>query len=234
MCLSNGDFARLRWAGRLTARPARDIRSAMSAALTVEREQVETKPPKRQPAAAHRDRFALDEGSPFLLLAAAVVQHARMDQTHRCASNCKEAGSVQTTHDLGATLSHGAPHEGPGVGRRVARLGRVRCRAGRSDPSPAQGLAAVKPPQRATPARISAVDRPPITLTRGDDSGRGCLAFEFEAGRAAGEDLAPSRVLRLRLRRPIGCWFRCCGMSRCGCPHINHDLMPPVLGWSAL
>jgi len=48
---------------------------------------------------------------------------------------------VQTSHDLGATLSHGAPHEGPGVGRRVARLVRVRCREGRSVPSPAQGLA---------------------------------------------------------------------------------------------
>jgi hypothetical protein len=77
-------------ADRLTARPARDIRSAMSAVMTVEREQVETKPPKRQPAAAHQDRFALDEVSPFLLLAAAVVQHARMDQTHRCSSNCKK------------------------------------------------------------------------------------------------------------------------------------------------
>ena len=75
---------------RLTARPARDIRSAMSAAMTVEREQDETKPPKRQPAAAHQDRFALDEISPFLLLAAAVVQHARMDQTHRCSSNCQK------------------------------------------------------------------------------------------------------------------------------------------------
>jgi hypothetical protein len=62
----------------------------MSAVMTVEREQVETKPPKRQPAAAHQDRFALDEVSPFLLLAAAVVQHARMDQTHRCSSNCKK------------------------------------------------------------------------------------------------------------------------------------------------
>ena len=136
----------------------------MSAALTVEREQVETELAKRQPAAAHQDRFALDAVSPFLLLAAAVVQHARMDQTHRCASNCKEAGSVQTTHDLGATLSHGAPHEGPGVGRRVARLLRVRGREGRSDPSPARGLAVVKPPQRATPARILAVDFPPIIL----------------------------------------------------------------------
>ncbi|HKW95440.1 MAG TPA: hypothetical protein VJX92_26375 [Methylomirabilota bacterium] len=61
----------------------------MSAAITVEREQFETKPPKRQPAVAHEDRFALDEVSPFLLLAAAVVQHARMDQTHRCSSNCE-------------------------------------------------------------------------------------------------------------------------------------------------
>lgn len=79
-----------RWADRLTARPARDTRSAMSSALTVEREQVETKPAKRQPPAAHQDRFALDEVSPFLLLAAAVVQHARMDQTHRCSSNCQK------------------------------------------------------------------------------------------------------------------------------------------------
>ena len=74
----------------MTARPAREIRSAMSAALTVEREQVETELAKRQPAAAHQDRFALDAVSPFLLLAAAVVQHARMDQTHRCASNRKK------------------------------------------------------------------------------------------------------------------------------------------------
>ena len=37
----------------------------------------ETKPPKRQLAATHEDRFALDEVSPFVLLAAAVRQARR-------------------------------------------------------------------------------------------------------------------------------------------------------------
>ncbi len=79
-------------AARLTARPARDTRSPMSAVLTGEREQVDTKPPKRQPAFAHEDRVALNEDSPFLLLAAAVVQQARVDHTHRCSANCKRCG----------------------------------------------------------------------------------------------------------------------------------------------
>jgi hypothetical protein len=86
-----------RWADRLTARPARDMRSAMSAALTVKRKEAETRPPKRQPAAAHEDRFALDEVSPFLLLAVAVIQHARMDHTHRCSSNCKKPDQCRRT-----------------------------------------------------------------------------------------------------------------------------------------
>jgi hypothetical protein len=65
----------------------------MSAALIVAGgKRVETKPPKRQPAAAHEDRFALDEVSPFLLLAAAVVQQARVDQTHHCSPNCTRCG----------------------------------------------------------------------------------------------------------------------------------------------
>jgi hypothetical protein len=64
----------------------------MSAVLTGEREQVDTKPPKRQAAFAHEDRVALNEDSPFLLLAAAVVQQARVDQTHRCSANCKRCG----------------------------------------------------------------------------------------------------------------------------------------------
>lgn len=76
-------------ADRLTACLTHDTRSAMSAVLTGEREQVDTKPPKRQPAFAHEDRVALNEDSPFLLLAAAVVQQARVDQTHRCSANCK-------------------------------------------------------------------------------------------------------------------------------------------------
>jgi len=74
----------------LTAHPARDSRSAMSAVLTVGGKQVDTKPPKRQPAFAHEDRVALNEDSPFLLLAAAVVQQARVDQSHRCSSYCKK------------------------------------------------------------------------------------------------------------------------------------------------
>jgi hypothetical protein len=64
----------------------------MSAVLTVARKQVETKPPKRQPAFALEDRAALNEDSPFLLLAGAVVQQARVDQTHRCSSNCTRCG----------------------------------------------------------------------------------------------------------------------------------------------
>jgi hypothetical protein len=71
---------------------ARDTRSAMSAALIVEGQQIETKPPKRQPALALKDRFALDEVSPFLLLTGAVVQQARVDQVHHCSSNCKRSG----------------------------------------------------------------------------------------------------------------------------------------------
>jgi hypothetical protein len=73
----------------LTAHPAHDTRSAMSAVLTGERDQVDTKPPKRQPAVAHEDRAALNEDSPFLLLAAAVVQQARVDWAHHSSSNCK-------------------------------------------------------------------------------------------------------------------------------------------------
>ncbi len=64
----------------------------MSAALIVEGKQVETKPPKRQPAFPLEDRFALDEVSPFLLLAAAVVRQARVDPTQHCSSNCERCG----------------------------------------------------------------------------------------------------------------------------------------------
>ncbi|HKX02388.1 MAG TPA: hypothetical protein VJX71_07795 [Methylomirabilota bacterium] len=64
----------------------------MSGVLTGEQEQVDTKPPKRQPAVAHEDCFALNEISPFLLLAAAVVQQARVDQTHLCSSSCTRRG----------------------------------------------------------------------------------------------------------------------------------------------
>ena len=74
----------------LTARPAPDTCSAMSAALTVEGTQVETKPPKRQLAAAHENRSGVDEVSRFVLLAAAAVHQARMDQAHRCSSNYKK------------------------------------------------------------------------------------------------------------------------------------------------
>ena len=126
-------------ADRLTARPARDTRSAMRAVLIGEQEQVDTKPPKRQPMFAHEDRGALDEDSPFLLLAAAVVQQARVDQTHRCPANWT-IQSVSAGRDLGATLSHGASHERPGVGWGVARLVAVRRREGQPDPAPALGL----------------------------------------------------------------------------------------------
>jgi hypothetical protein len=44
---------------------------------------------------AHNDRFALNEDSPFLLLAAAVVQQARVDQAHQCSSNCQKSGQCQ-------------------------------------------------------------------------------------------------------------------------------------------
>jgi hypothetical protein len=64
----------------------------MSAAVIVEGRRVESKPPKRQPAFAPEDRIALNEDSPFLLLTAAVVQQARVDQTHHCSSNCKRCG----------------------------------------------------------------------------------------------------------------------------------------------
>ncbi len=82
-------------ADRLTARPARDTRSTMRAVLIGEQEQVDTKPPKRQPMFAHEDRVALDEDSPFLLLAAAVVQQARVDQTHRCPANWTKYNQCQ-------------------------------------------------------------------------------------------------------------------------------------------
>ncbi len=67
----------------MTAHPAHDTRSAMRAVLTGEREQVDTKPPKRQPAVAHEDRAALNEDSPFLLLAAA--------ETCRKSNQCQRA-----------------------------------------------------------------------------------------------------------------------------------------------
>ncbi len=90
----------------LTARPARGTRSAMSAALAADGKQVETKPPNRQLAAAHEDRFALDEVSPFVLLAAAVVHQARMDQAHRCSSNCKKSPNRGSVSLSVAPLSH--------------------------------------------------------------------------------------------------------------------------------
>jgi hypothetical protein len=67
----------------------------MSAVLSGEREQVDTKPPKRQQAFAHEDRVALNEDSPFLFLAAAVVQQARVDQAHRCTSSCTNDDQCQ-------------------------------------------------------------------------------------------------------------------------------------------
>ena len=91
---SRGAHASIVGESCLTARSARDTRSAMSAVLTVERKQIDTKPPKRQPAVAHEDRLALDEDSPFLLLAGAVVQQARVDRTHRCSSNCKRCRTL--------------------------------------------------------------------------------------------------------------------------------------------
>jgi hypothetical protein len=65
----------------------------MSAAVIVAGKQIEAKPPKRQPAFASEDRAALNEDSPFLLLAAAVVQQARVDQRHHCSSYCKRGGN---------------------------------------------------------------------------------------------------------------------------------------------
>ncbi len=82
-------------ADRLTARPAHDTRSTMSVALTGGREPVDTKPPMRRPAGAHDDRFALNEDSPYLLPAAAVVQKARVDQAHHCSSNCSQDGQCR-------------------------------------------------------------------------------------------------------------------------------------------
>ena len=67
----------------------------MSAALTGERAHVDTTPTKRYPPSALNDRFALNEDSPFLLLAAAVVQQARVDQAHHCSSNCQKSGQCQ-------------------------------------------------------------------------------------------------------------------------------------------
>jgi hypothetical protein len=64
----------------------------MSAVLTGEREHVDTTPTKRYPPLAHNDRFPLNEDSPFLLLAAAVVQQARTDRAHHCSSNCEKSG----------------------------------------------------------------------------------------------------------------------------------------------
>ncbi len=68
---------------------------AMHATLTGEREQVDTTPTKLYPPLAHNDRFALNEDSPFLLLAAAVVQQASVDQAHHCSSNCQKSGQCQ-------------------------------------------------------------------------------------------------------------------------------------------
>jgi hypothetical protein len=82
-------------ADRLTAPLPRDTRSIMSAVLIGEREQVDATPTKLYPPLAHNDRFALNEDSPFLLLAAAVVQQARVDQAHQCSSNCQKSGQCQ-------------------------------------------------------------------------------------------------------------------------------------------
>lgn len=122
--------------GCLTAHPAHETRSAMSAVLTGEREQVDSKPPKRQPAVAHEDRAALNEDSPFPaprrrcrpasprgLGASLLVQLQDM----------QDIESVSEGRDLGAALPHGATHERPGVGRGVARLVRVRRRESRPD-----------------------------------------------------------------------------------------------------
>jgi hypothetical protein len=45
-----------------------------------------------QPAVAREDRVHPQRGSPFLLLAAAVVQQTRVDRAHRCSSYCKKGG----------------------------------------------------------------------------------------------------------------------------------------------
>jgi hypothetical protein len=81
-------------ADRLTARPARDTRSAMRAVLIGEQEQVDTSRPSDDRCSL-TIRVALDEDSPFLLLAAAVVQQARVDQTHRCSANCTKYNQCQ-------------------------------------------------------------------------------------------------------------------------------------------
>ena len=67
----------------------------MSAVLTGEREHLDTTPTKRYSPLAHNDRFALNEDSPFLLLAAAVVPQARADRAHHCSSNCEKSGQCQ-------------------------------------------------------------------------------------------------------------------------------------------
>jgi len=112
----------------------------MSAVLTGEREQVDTKPPKRQPAFAHEDRVALNEDSPFLL-----------PRRRRCPAGPRGSGasllvqlqemqeidSMSERRTLGAALPHGASHERPGVGWGVARLVTVRRHEGRPSASAA-------------------------------------------------------------------------------------------------
>jgi hypothetical protein len=61
--------------------------------MGAEGNQVETKPPKRQVAATHEDRFALDEVSPFVLLAA-VVRQARRKPGASLPVQRQDVGSV--------------------------------------------------------------------------------------------------------------------------------------------
>jgi len=127
-------------ADRLTARPARDTRSTMRAVLIGEQEQVDTKPPKRQPMFAHEDPRRSRRG-----FAVPPPRRRRRPAGPR-GSNASVPGqldeiqSVSAGRDLGATLSHGASHERPGVGWGVARLVAVRRREGQPDPAPALGL----------------------------------------------------------------------------------------------
>ena len=67
----------------------------MSVVPIGEREHVDAMLTKLYPPLVHNDRFALNEDSPFLLLAAAVVRQARVDQAHHCSSTCQKSAQCQ-------------------------------------------------------------------------------------------------------------------------------------------
>jgi hypothetical protein len=64
----------------------------MNAVRTGERERSTLGRPSGNRRSRAKTASVLNEDSPFLLLAAAVVQQTRVDRAHRCSSYCKKGG----------------------------------------------------------------------------------------------------------------------------------------------